>query len=244
MDRFVEQAVVLGTVDYGEADRLVTLFTKSRGKMTAFAAGARKSKRRFAGALDPMTLLKAQLVARAGTTFRLDSVDIEKTFQALRGDLGRISRGLYAVELVRELIRDEQPHEELFDLLVDYLNQLDESRAGPTSLIAFELSALQFAGFMPRFDVCAICGGGLSDPLKFDPAHGGVICSQCQARSPYGIPVAASLVAGLLAIQRGQRKPLEPRDRQRARELLNHFIAAQVGQKLKSVDFMAQVGLD
>lgn len=244
MDRFVEQAVVLGTVDYGEADRLVTLFTKGRGKLTAFAAGARKSKRRFAGALDPMTSVKAQLVSRAGTTFRLDSVDIDKTYQAIRGDLGRISRALYAVELIRELVRDEQPHPELFTLLVGYLDLLDENRAGPTSLLGFELSALQFAGFMPRFEPCAICGGGLTDPLKFDPEHGGVVCSLCQKRSPYGVSVSASLVAGLLAIQRGERKPLEPGDRKRARELLNDFIAAQVGRKLKSVDFMAQVGLD
>lgn len=244
MDRFVEQAVVLGTVDYGEADRLVTLFTRGRGKLTAFAAGARKSKRRFAGALDPMTALRAQLVARAGTTFRLDSVDLDKTYQAIRSDLGRISRALYAVELCRELVRDEQPHVELFDQLVGYLDLLDANKAGPTSLIAFELSALQHAGFMPRFDVCAICGGGLADPLKFDPDHGGVICSLCQKRAPYGIAVQASLIAGLLAIQRGERKPMEPQERKRARELLNAFIAAHLGKELKSVDFMAQVGLD
>ena len=236
--------MVLGTVDYGEADRLVTLFTKGRGKLTAFASGARKSKRRFAGALDPMTALKAQLVERSGTTFRLDSVDIEKSYQALRQDLGRISRGLYAVELVRELVRDEQPHEELFTLLVGYLDLLDENKAGPTSLLAFELAALEIAGFRPRFDVCAICGGELSAPLKFDPSHGGVTCRKCEQRSVYGVPVDAALASGLLAIQRGERLPLEPAERRRARELLNQFIEAQVGRKLKSVDFMAQVGLD
>lgn len=244
MERFVEHAVVLGTVDYGEADRLVTLFTRARGKLTAFAAGARKSKRRFAGALDPMTAVKAQLVQRAGTTWRLDSVDIEKTYQGIRVDLGRISRALYAVELCRELVRDEQPHAELFDLLVSYLDLLEANKAGPTSIIAFELSALQHAGFMPRFDVCAVCGGELSEPLKFDAEHGGVVCSLCGRRSPYGVTVQASLIAGLLAIQKGERKPLEPADRKRARELLNQFIAAQVGKELKSVDFMAQVGLD
>ena len=52
MERFAEEAVVLASVDYGEADRVVTLFTRGRGRLTAFAAGARKSKRRFAGALE------------------------------------------------------------------------------------------------------------------------------------------------------------------------------------------------
>src|SRR4051794_10826220 len=175
MDRFVEESIILGTVDYGDADRLVTLFTRGRGKLTAFAAGARKSKRRFAGALEPGTLVKAQLVARHGTTFRLDSVDIERGFYAVRADLPRISRALYAVELCRELIRDEQPHEELFELLGRYLDLLERNQAGPTSLLAFELEALEHTGLMPRFDVCAICGGALIEPLRFDPDHGGAV---------------------------------------------------------------------
>lgn len=244
MERFVEDAIVLGTVDYGEADRLVTLFTVGRGKLTAFAAGARKSRRRFAGALDPCTRLKAQLVARHGTTFRLDSVDIEKAFHALRGDLPRIARALYAIELCRELIRDEQPHPQLFALLVRYLEALDGNTAGPTSLIAFELSALAHVGFMPRFDACAICGGSPLPPLRFDPDHGGVVCSRCAARTPFGAALEPELAMALAAIQHGERKPMEKAPRERARQLLNLFIEHQLGRKLKSVDFMAQVGLD
>lgn len=244
MDRFTEEAIVLGTVDYGEADRLVTLFTRGRGKLTAFASGARKSKRRFAGALEPGTLLKAQVVARHGTTFRLDSVDILRGFYALRTDLPRIARALYAVELCRELIRDEQPHEQLFNQLAEYLELLEQNRAGPTSLLAFELNALAHTGLMPRFDACSICGGALLEPLRFDPHHGGVVCANCALRAPHGVGVEASLVRDLRAIQEGERKPLPPQARQRARELLNLFIADQLGRKLKSVDFMNQVGLD
>src|SRR5688572_23140071 len=175
MDRFEEQAVVLSTVDYGDADRLVTLFTQTRGKLTAFAAGARKSKRRFAGALEPATLVTAQLVERRSDTFRLDSVDIQRGFYGLRGDLPRIARALYVVELARELVRDNEPHPELFRDVVAYLEALDAGKAGPTSLIAFELTALAGAGFMPRLDRCAVCGGGLGESPRFDPDHGGAI---------------------------------------------------------------------
>ncbi|HLL53966.1 MAG TPA: DNA repair protein RecO, partial [Myxococcaceae bacterium] len=140
MDHFTEQALVLSTVDYGEADRLVTLFTLGRGKLTAFAAGARKSKRRFAGALEPFTLLKVQLVERRGNTYRLDGADIERGFYSIREDLARISRALYCVELCRELVREDEPHEQLFYTLISYLDQLEQQAAGPTSLIAFELA--------------------------------------------------------------------------------------------------------
>src|SRR5262249_37282659 len=62
MERWEDEALVLGTLDYGDADRMVTLLTRSGGKLTAFAAGARKSRRRFAGALEPGTVLRARLV--------------------------------------------------------------------------------------------------------------------------------------------------------------------------------------
>jgi DNA repair protein RecO (recombination protein O) len=244
MDRFQERAVVLSTVDYGEADRLVTLFTETRGKLTAFAAGARKSQRRFAGALVPCTLLRAQLVERHGTTHRLDSVDIEQWFPAVREDLSLISRALYCVELCRELTQEHQAHPQLFAALVQYLEKLDAKQAGPTSLIAFELAALAHAGLMPRFESCAVCGGPIGERALFDPDHGGVVCDRCRARVGKGVPIEASLAAALARLQAGARTPMPADQRQRAREMLNLFIAHQLGRKLKSVDFLSQVGLD
>lgn len=245
MDRFVERAVVLSTVDYGEADRVVTLFTETRGKVSAFAAGARKSKRRFAGALEPTTLIKAQFVERRGSTVRLDGADIERSFHAMRGDLSLISRAMYCLELCRELVREHEPHLQLFELLVEYLAKLEANQAGPTSLIAFELDALAQAGLMPRFDSCAVCGGPVvGDEGVFDPDHGGVVCENDRDRVRGGVRMTASLVNALAAIQRGGRTPMPAEQRKRAREILNLFIAHQLGRRLNSVDFLAQVGLD
>lgn len=244
MDRFTERAVVLGTVDYGEADRLVTLFTLGRGKLTAFAGGARKSKRRFAGALEPTTLLKAQLVERRGTTYRVDSVDIERSFPRLRDDLSLIARALHAVELCRELVRDDQPHPDLFEQLVRYLGALEEGRAGPTSLLAFELGALAEAGLMPKLDACAICGGALGEGARFDPDQDGALCARCAGTVRVSIATPFAVLDGLRRIQAGERLPLPTDVRAKARELLNLFIAHHLGRRLKSVDFMAQIGAD
>ncbi len=244
MDRFEEQAIVVSTVDYGESDRLVTLFTRGRGKLTAFASGARKSKRRFAGALEPFTLIRAQLCERRGDTFRLDGADITAFFGGVRGDLSLIARAMYCLELCRELVRDREAHPQLFSLLLGYLELLDRKGAGPTSLIAFELEALAHGGLMPRFDRCAICAGPTGERPRFDPEHGGVTCAGCAPRVLYGTPVEPTLVAALKDLQRGARLPLSPALRRDARELLNHFIAHQLGRRLNSVDFMTQVGLD
>lgn len=244
MERFEEVAVVLSTVDYSDADRLVTLFTTHRGKLTAFAAGARKSKRRFAGALQPLTLLRVHLVERRGDTFRLDGAEIVETFPAIRRDLPRIARALYCLELCRELVRDREPHPALFSQLADYLRQLDAGVAGPSSVIAFELEALAQAGLMPRLDRCSVCGGPVGPEPRFDPDHGGALCSGCSHRAHGAIPVSAHLIRSIRAIQGGERSPLPSGLRQKARELLNTFIAHHIGRPLRSAAFMTQVGLD
>jgi DNA repair protein RecO (recombination protein O) len=244
VERFEEQALVLGTVDYGDADRLVTLFTHGRGKLTAFAGGARKSKRRFAGALQSFTLIRAQLVERRGDTFRLDQADIQGVFHRIRQELPLIARALYCLELCRELVRDREPHPQLFALLLEYLEKLDQKEAGPSSLIAFELAALAQAGLMPRFDRCTLCGAHPGESPRFDPEHGGAVCDRCGSRAHYAIPVAPQLVRSIRALQLGERTPLPAAIRQKARELLNLFISHHLGRQLRSVEFMAQVGLD
>lgn len=244
MERYQDEAVVLSVVDYGEADRIVTLLTRERGKLSAFAAGARKSKRRFAGALEPSTHLRVQLVEGRGSMFRLDGADILASFPRLRAELPLIARGLYCVELARELTREHEPQEELYALLVTYLTALDARQAGPTSLIAFELTALAHAGLMPRFDACSLCGGEAGGVPRFDPEHGGVVCQGCSLRSSEGVRVDPELLRALRALQEGGRTPMVALQRQRARELLNLFISHQLGRRLKSVDFMAQLGLD
>lgn len=243
-NRLVADAVVLSGVDYGESDRIVTLFTRQRGRLSAFAAGARKSKRRFAGALEPGTHLTAQLVESRGDLLRLEAVDIVQSFHRVRDDLPRIARLLYCLELIRELTRDHEPHAALFDALKDYLIRLDANEAGPSSLLLFELDALAQAGFMPQFSPCSMCGQPTGDRPRFDVQGGSVVCFSCSSRALTGFPVAPSVVESLARLQAGDRTPLQAHVRAVARQLLNTFIAHHVGRKLKSVEFMEQVGAD
>lgn len=243
MERWEDEALVLGTLDYGDADRLVTLLTRGRGKLTAFAAGARKSRRRFAGALEPGTLLRARLVERHGSTVRLDAVEVVQAFPRIRDELPRIARALYALELCRELLRDDEPAPELLSLAVEWLGRLDAGEAGPTSVLAFELQALALAGLMPRFDACALCGRPPGETPRFDVDHGGAVCAGCAPRAT-GPRVDPAVLEGLAAIQAGARQPLPAALRAEARGLLARFIEAQLGRRLKSVDFLRSVGVD
>jgi DNA repair protein RecO (recombination protein O) len=244
-------AIVLRTVDYGESDRVVTLFSRERGKVSAFARGARASRRRFGGALEPFTLLSAEVRIRgASDLLGLESTTVVRGHGGIRGDLARIACAAYAAELARELVRDHEPHQELFELLERYLAQLDAGPARPAALRAFELGALGAAGLAPRLDACARCGEP-ADPggraLRFDPGQGGVLCEACSATapgapllSPAALEAMARLQAGSLAA--AAAVPLPPAVGRELREALGAFAAHHLGKTLAARRFLDEVG--
>ncbi len=243
-------AVVLRTVDHGEADRVVTLLARGHGKLAAFARAARASRKRFGGALEPFTLVKAELSGRGGgdRLLRLDSVAPERAFHAIRGDLARIACAAYATELARELTRDHEPHDELFDLLVDYLGRLDAAPARPATLRAFELAALAAAGFQPRLDACARCGAPLGEgAVTFAPADGGPLCERCAPHAgPGRLPLSAEGLAALRRLQAGGldagEGPLAGAAGRESREALERFLTHTVGHRLQARRFLDEVG--
>jgi DNA repair protein RecO (recombination protein O) len=244
-------AIVLRVVDTGEADRVVTLLSRERGKIAAFARGARTSRRRFGGALEPFTLVAAEVRERAGSDLLgLDSVSPLQAFGAIRGDLARISCAAYAAELSRELVRDHEAHEDLFDLLAAYLAALDAGPAWPTALRAFELGALRAAGLSPRLDACARCGGAPEPdrPARFDPGQGGILCPACAPLAAPGAPTLSPMAAaGLARLSRGglasaAAEPLAPGAGREARDALTAFLDHHLGRRLQARRFLDEVG--
>jgi DNA repair protein RecO (recombination protein O) len=244
-------AVVLRTVDYGEADRVVTLLSRERGKLVAFARAARVSKRRFGGGLEPFTRVSAELAERGGgdAMARLESVSVERSFHQIRGDLARIGCAAYAAELARELVRDHEPHPELFDLLVTYLGRLDAAPARPAELRVFELGALEAAGFQPRLDGCARCGkaAGLGEAgAAFSPADGGLLCDACQQGAVGTTRLSGAAVSALRRLQQGRfeaaGEAMAAATGRELREALGRFVEQLIGHRLQARRFLDEVG--
>jgi len=238
------RAVILRTVDYGERDRVVTLFSRDRGKLSAFARGARSSRRRFGGTLEPFTLVAAELTERAGDLWGLEDASVERGFGNVRGDLARIACASYAVELARELVRDAEPHEDLFDALVAYLALLDDGPARPWDLRRFELDALRAAGLQPALETCARCGRPAGEgPCPFDPAQGGVLCPACAFTAGTGTrTMAAGVLEALRRLQRGDPLQSEPPAGGEARAILGACVEIHLGKRLQSRRFLDEVG--
>jgi DNA repair protein RecO (recombination protein O) len=248
--RFKLSAVVLRTVDYGEADRVVTLLSRERGKLVAFARGARASRRRFGGGLEPFTQVTAELAERGGgdAMARLDSVSVERSFHHVRGDLARIGCAAYAAELAGSLVRDHEPHAGLHDLLVEYLGRLDAAPAHPAELRIFELGALEAAGFQPRLDGCARCGGdaGVGEGgAAFSPADGGLLCERCQAGAVGTTRLSGAAVDALRRFQRGGfgavGEGLPAPVGRELREALGRFVEQLLGHRLQARRFLDEI---
>jgi len=243
------EAIVLGVVDYGDSDRVVTLLTRERGKVPAFAAGARKSKRRFAGALEPFTRLDVRLSEGKGELYFLSSCEVLAAHAGLREDLARIGHAGYAGELCRELCREREPHPELYDLLAGYLAGLCARDSRSEDLLAFELGALRHAGFSPRFSDCAMCGAEVAGGAIFDPSHGGVLCPTCAPYAQHGcVRADAPALAASRTLQASDPFTAfdlpDARALGQARALVRTFSRHVLGKRLRALDFLAQIGVE
>ena len=251
MSSLTTPAIVLRVVNYGEADRIVTLFGRDTGRLSALARGARKSQRRFAGGLGLCTLGTAAVRERAGAELAtLERFDATESYAALGSDVARMAHAAYAAELVGKMCAPHQVETAVFDWLVAFLRLLDADGASAERLRVFEIGLLSGLGFGPVLDTCATCGGdsfGGRAPaeiaFRWDPDRGGAVCTAC-ARG--GRPLQPAVRAALVRLS---RTPLEeataqalPVDVNRdCREALLEIINHHVSGPLKTVEFIAKV---
>ena len=173
-------AIVLRHADWGEADRLVTLFTREQGKLRAVAKGARKVTSRKAGHLEPFTHVKLQL-ARGRSLFIVTQADTIDAYLPLRETLEMTGTASYVVELLdRFVYEDEGANPTLFRLLADTLKRLSTGEDPWLAVRYYEMRLLDFLGFRPQLFECANCGREIqAEDQFFSFSLGGVICPRC-----------------------------------------------------------------
>lgn len=173
-------AVVLRHSDLGEADRLLTLYTRQLGKTRAIAKGARKIASRKAGHIEPFTHVRLQL-AKGRDMFIVTQADTLDAYLSLRDDLVLTGQASYVMELLdRFTYEDETENSSIFRLLTDTLSRL-ASRLDPWLVIRYyEMRLLDHLGFRPQLFECANCGREVkAEDQFFSFSAGGVICPRC-----------------------------------------------------------------
>lgn len=176
------EAVVLRSIRYGEADRILHLYTLAHGRVSAIAKGARRSRSRFGARLEPFFHVRAVLHEGRSELLTVTAVDTVATHGALRDHAATLDSAARACDAVARLFETADPHPAVFRLLVNHLALLaaDPAHARTATGLAFRLKLLLAAGIVPQLAACAVCGE--TEHLSgFSGAAGGVVCSSCEA---------------------------------------------------------------
>lgn len=244
---FRVDAVVLRHSDYGEADRLLTMYTRQLGKTRAIAKGARKIASRKAGHIEPFTHVRLQL-SKGRDMFLITQADTVDAYLPLREDLILTSQAAYVMELLdRFTYENDTENASTFRLLTDTLARL-ASKADPWLVTRYyEMRLLDYMGFRPQLFECANCGREiLAEDQFFSFTAGGAICPRCG----YGLPnlrnISVDTLKYLRHFQRSSyaeasRARPSPEVQQEAEVLMQGYFTYLLERELNTPGFLKKI---
>ena len=244
-------ALVLRTRSYGESDRIVTLITEQHGKVTGIAKGAKNSRRRFAGTLEPFVLIRAVFRQRATSDLVfLLRCELVGTLRAFTRDLDCFAAGSYVLELTDRMVFGRESGREVYGLGLDALTLLDAGAPADPVLRAFELHLLAASGYAPALDRCRACGRAADgeDPRYLALERGGLVCRRCVRAGEPVRPVAAATARELGRLARSPLAEAAARTDaailREAAAVTEQLVAAVTSGPVHSLDLLGRTRVD
>ena len=246
MHSFRVEAIVLRYSEYGEADRLLTLYTRQRGKLRAIAKGVRKVRSRKAGHLEPFTRVELQLATGRGM-FIVTQAEAIDTYLPLREDLVTVSYAAYAVELVDKFTYDEEEHGAIFRLLAQTFTRLCNTYDPEVIIRYYEIHLLDLLGFRPELRFCVSCEEEIVDQDQyFSAAQGGVLCPKCGKGQEGARPVSRHALKYMRHFQRSSfqdavRAQPTPEVQRELEILMQHYVTYLLERSLNTPGFLRRM---
>ena len=240
------EAVILRHVDYGEADRLLTLFSREQGKLRAIAKGVRKMQSRKAGHLEPFTQ-STLMLAQGHDLWIVTQAEATELYQPLRESLQLIGYAGYVVELLDRFTYEEGQNWQLFQLLTETLMRLASEPDPFVPIHYYEMRLLDLMGFRPMLFECASCGKAIQpEDQYFSAERGGVLCPDCGLMVNLVRPISMDALRYLRHFQRssyGEAKRANPGQdtRDEVEAILNYYLTYLLERNLNSPEFIRQV---
>jgi DNA repair protein RecO (recombination protein O) len=240
------EAVILRHQDWGEADRILTLYSRELGKVRALAKGVRKMHSRKAGHLEPFTR-SSLLLAQGRDLLLITQAEASELYLPMREDLMRIGYASYIVELLDRFCYEEGENSGLFRLLVDTLSRLSEEVEPAFAVHYYEIRLLDLVGFRPHLFHCAACGEAIQpEDQYFSAEQGGVLCPSC-GRGTSGVrPISIQALHLLRHMQRSdyataQRLALSAEVDREVENIIQHYITYLLERSLNSPAFLRRI---
>ena len=240
------EAVVLRHSDWGEADRLLGLFTREKGKLRVIAKGARKIRSRKAGHLEPFTRV-ALMLAKAHDMPIVTQAETVEAYQPLREDLMKTGYASYVIELLDRFTYEEGENQTLYDLLVDTLARLANEPSAWLPVRYYEVQLLDLLGFRPELVHCTNCHEEIqAQDQYFSAESGGVLCPKCGPGQPGARPVSMEALKYFRHFQRSaypqaSRAHPSPEVEAELEALLQYYLTYLLERGLNSPNFLREM---
>lgn len=242
MPLYRDEAVVLRTQKLGEADRIVTLLTRTRGRVRAVAKGVRRTSSRFGARLEPFGHVDLMLAEGRSLDIVTQAESLRSYGAQLVGDYAAYTAGTAMLEAAERLVDQEgEPAVQQYLLLVGGLRAMTDQRRSPAQVLdAYLLRSLAVAGWGASFDSCARCGAP-GPHVAFNPSAGGVLCPAC--RLPGSARPAQETVQVLGALLSGDWETVGRTDERHLREasrLVAGYVSWHLERGLTSLSHVAR----
>ncbi|MEA2060465.1 MAG: DNA repair protein RecO [Thermodesulfobacteriota bacterium] len=262
MSGFSTQGILLRRIEYGDYDLIVTYFTQSMGRVSVVAKNAKKSVKRFAGALDPFSLMHIYCTLpkkRKGLPV-LDYVEMINPFAKIRMNTAKTGYASYWLELINSWMEQGKAQPEIFYLLSYVLDALNSGGVEKEVLsLLFQIRFMSFSGFTPNITSCGICSAPVDEicqnRIVFDFAECVILCDKCCSTRKNGVNPRGP--GYRVSVSKGTLKQLawiNTRDIKRTgvikfpgfavkegEHLLESFIPCHIGREMKSLMFLKRI---
>ena len=238
------EGIVIRTNDYGETNKVVTLYTREWGKIGAMARGAKKPSSRLASVTQLFTygFFVIQKSKGLGSLQQGDSIS---TMRNVRNDIFLTAYCSYIVELTDKCTEDRKPNPYLFEMLQQILHHINEGQDPDVLLHIYEMKMLNTIGLYPKLDGCVICQQSDGE-FAFSIREGGFLCHRCINKDPYHLKISVSTVKLLrlfyyFDLNRLGKVSVKSETKRELKQVISAYYDEYSGLYLKSKRFLEQI---
>ena len=240
------EALVIRLADFSETSRVVTLFTRDFGRISAIAKGGKRLKGPFEAALDLLAACRIVFIRKSSPGLDiLTEAKLISRFRPQGRELTRFYGGYYVAELLSGLTAEADPHPQLYHHAIQSLNRLQEANP-QVAIVRFELAILREIGQLPAFDRCINCGRKVEreETWSISLSQGGLVCPTCSKESVSGNRISAGAIAVLRRLSEESdtvvdRLNVSARQLHEVRPVVTGAISAALGHPPKMLRYIS-----
>jgi DNA repair protein RecO (recombination protein O) len=238
------QGIVIRSMDYGEGNKIITLFTREIGKAAVIVRGAKKVKSRYSSVAQLFTC-GDYLFFRSSGLGTLNHAEIIESYHQIRDDLDKAAYASYIAELTDRLLGDQEANPYLYDQLQAALQGIADNKDLQIIVHIYEMKIWMQAGYQPELDECVSCRNAAGD-MAFSAALGGILCSRCRFKDAQAVAMSSGTLKLLrlfarMDIRRLGQIDVKPETKAALKKLMRSYFDTHIGIALKSRNFLDQM---